>query len=75
MVEHTAKEALQMLKKHGFKEYSVRGDHHKFRDSNGHTAILVYSHAKDSVSPGVFKDVKNAISGTSKWQSLHKKHK
>lgn len=74
MVEHTAKEALHLLKQYGFEEYSIRGDHHKFKDKNGKTAILVYSHLHDSISTGVFKDIQQAVQGKSKWQLLHKKH-
>ncbi|EEJ72631.1 type II toxin-antitoxin system HicA family toxin [Lactobacillus ultunensis] len=74
MVKHTAKEAIKLLKENDFREISVRGDHHKFRNSQGLIANLRYSRLKDTISKGVFDDIKKAIHGQSKWQLMHKKH-
>lgn len=75
MVKHTARELLKILKQNGFFEYSVTGDHHKFKNDKGWVANVRYSRLKDTISKGVYDDVLNAIHGKSKWQLLHRKNK
>lgn len=73
MVEHSAREVVEILKKHNFYEYSIRGDHHKFRNDKGWTTEVAYSNLKDRVSVGVYSEIKRAIKGQSKWQLMHKR--
>lgn len=57
MVEHAAREVVKMLKKNGFREESVRGDHHKFTNSTGTVVIVPYSSLKSDIYPGTYNAI------------------
>lgn len=70
MTKYSIKDEIQFLKVNGFRLKAIRGDHHKFQNKHGLIAELNYTSLKDTVSPGVHKDVRRAVNGKSKWQGL-----
>lgn len=72
MPKYKAKDEIEFLKDNGFYLKSEKGDHHKYTNCKGMNAIVVYSSLKDTVSPGVHKDIHDAVKGISKWQKMKK---
>lgn len=72
MPKYKVKDEIEFLKDNGFHLKSERGDHHKYTNRKGMNAIVVYSSFKDTVSPGVHKDIHDAVKGISKWQKMKK---
>jgi len=59
LVQHSAKEALLILKENGFHEISgrVRGDHHRFTDYKGHFVTVAFSNKKSIIPPKTFGEI------------------
>lgn len=53
----TARQVLKLLKKNGFKEVRVSGDHHRFEDGKGHKVSVPYSSLKDDIAPGTYNSI------------------
>ncbi|MFD1431247.1 type II toxin-antitoxin system HicA family toxin [Lacticaseibacillus yichunensis] len=56
MVQHQAKDVLQLLKANGFKELKnrQRGDPHRYTDGKGHMITVPYSQLKDNLAPKTY---------------------
>ncbi len=53
----TARIIVHQLEQSGFKEVSVRGDHHKFRNNNGKMVIVPYSRLKENIQIGTYESI------------------
>lgn len=53
----TAKQVIKLLKKYGFAETRIKGDHHRFEDNKGHKVSVPYSSLKDEIKPGTYNNI------------------
>lgn len=64
MPQYKAKVIIKMLEECGYFEVSVRGDHHKYKDLNGHTIIVPYSSRNSSIAVGTYRAIIRQINNT-----------
>lgn len=58
MSEMTAKKLIDLLKKNGYNEVSIKGDHHKYkRETDGKTFVVPYTSLKSTIAPGTYKAI------------------
>lgn len=57
MAEHTAREVVKILKKNGFRETAIHGDHHKFINAKGIPVIVPYTTLKSNVAIGTYNAI------------------
>lgn len=58
MSEMTAKKLIGLLKKNGYHEVSIKGDHHKYkRETDGKTFVVPYTSLKSTIAPGTYKAI------------------
>ena len=57
MAVHTAREVVKLLKKNGFREVAIRGDHHKYCNSAGVTVMVPYTTLKSNIAPGTYSAI------------------
>ena len=59
MSQHTVKETLGLLKKHGFWELTNQtvGDHHRYIDGMGHKVTVRYSTKKGTIPPKTYTSI------------------
>lgn len=53
----TARQVLKLLKKHGFTEVRLIGDHHRYEDGKGHKVTVPYNSLKDEIAPGTYNNI------------------
>lgn len=53
----TANDVLKLLKDNNFEEQRTKGDHHRFKDSNGHKVTLAYTSKKDNIPLKTYKSI------------------
>lgn len=58
MTQYIVKEVLKELKKNGFKETRITGDHHRFEDQDGHKVTVPYKSLKDILAPKTYQSIK-----------------
>lgn len=62
MTQFCARDIVQALKRDGFVEDHVRGDHHIFKNAKtGQTVPVAYSHLKDDIPVGTAKSILKII--------------
>lgn len=61
MVEHRAKEVVEMLKAAGYIESYVNGDHHIFKKPGRRSIPVPYSHLKDAIRIGTYQSIIRSI--------------
>ncbi len=57
MAVHTAREVVKLLKKNGFREISIHGDHHKFSNSAGVSTAVPYTTLKSTIDIGTYNAI------------------
>lgn len=57
MVQYFARDVLRILDSYGFKEVSIKGDHHKFKNPFGRVTIVPYTSLKDNIRIGTYKKI------------------
>lgn len=58
MSEMTAKKLIDLLKKNGYNEVSIKGDHHKYkRETDGKTLVVPYTSLKSTIATGTYKAI------------------
>ena len=60
-MEIKAFKVLEILKDMGYKEVSIRGDHHKFKNKQGNTTSVPYRNKGDSIPIGTYKAILKQI--------------
>lgn len=61
LTEIKISKVLKELRKLGFKEKSINGDHHKFEDEKGHVTVVPYSKCGDTLPIGTYKAILKQI--------------
>ncbi|WP_125980055.1 type II toxin-antitoxin system HicA family toxin [Loigolactobacillus iwatensis] len=57
MTEIKAKKVVKQLLDAGFYDSRINGDHHRFKDDEGHYVTVNYSRLSDSIKPGTYSAI------------------
>lgn len=57
MTEYKAKKIIHLLKESGYTEVGITGDHHKWKDADGHTVVAPYTSRNTTLAIGTYKAI------------------
>lgn len=57
IVEIKAKKVVKLLKKNGFVEIGIKGDHHKFANDKGVITVVPYANLGDTIATGTLSAI------------------